>query len=112
MLTSQVLDEALTKKNKELDKCQRALEDQKKTYEAKIKNLMGSINSLKAESNQIQNDNKDNIRVSIIKKLKQDIKDQEQVIHLIRKLHGNDPQVDEYLLKEFQKGKKLAHKSV
>jgi len=104
MLTANVLDSALSKKNKELERLQKSLEDQKKSYDAKIKNLMGSINALKAEAQKYEDESKDNVRVGIIKKLNNDIKDQEQVIVLIRKLHGNDKEVDEYLLNEFQKG--------
>jgi len=104
MLTANVLDSALSKKNKELERLQKSLEDQKKSYDAKIKNLMGSINALKAEAQKYEDESKDNVRVGIIKKLNNDIKDQEKVIVLIRKLHGNDKEVDEYLLNEFQKG--------
>ena len=89
MLTANVLDSALSKKNKELERLQKSLEDQKKSYDAKIKNLMGSINALKAEAQKYEDESKDNVRVGIIKKLNNDIKDQEKVIVLIRKLHGN-----------------------
>jgi len=104
MLNSQVLEVALTKKNKEVDNLQKSMESQKKEYDQKIKHLMSSIEKLKSESQRMENDSKDNIRVNIIKKLNSEIKDQEQVIMLIRKLHGKDKEVDEYLMAEFSKG--------
>jgi len=46
--------------------------DMKKNFETKIKNLMNSINQLKSEKNQIKSSTKENIRVNIINKLKEE----------------------------------------
>jgi hypothetical protein len=103
MLESGILDEALGKKNKEVEKIAIQMEEMKKGYEIKIKNLMKSIEGLKSQKNEIENTTKDNIRVSIINKLKEERKDQEIVISLLRKLIGDEDKVDKFLLKEFDK---------
>ncbi len=103
MLDNDVLSEALKKKNNEIDKITRQMEDQKKSYEAKIKNLSNSIGKLSNQKQNLEDTNKDNIRVNIINKLKQERKDQEEVINLLRKLIGDEERVDKYLLKEFNK---------
>jgi hypothetical protein len=103
MLESGILDEALGKKNKEVDKIAKQMEEMKKGYEAKIKNLMKSIEGLKTQKSEMENTTKDNIRVSIINKLKEERKDQENVIALLRKLIGDEDKVDKFLLKEFDK---------
>jgi hypothetical protein len=103
MLESGILDEALGKKNKEVEKIARQMEEMKKGYETKIKNLMKSIEGLKSQKSEIENTTKDNIRVSIINKLKEERKDQENVISLLRKLIGDEDKVDKFLLKEFDK---------
>jgi hypothetical protein len=103
MLDSNVLDEALIKKNKDIERLTRQIEEQKKNYEIKIKNLMNSIGNLKTQNQEIESTTKDNVRVSIINKLKEERKDQEQVINHLRKLIGDEEKVDKYLLKEFDK---------
>jgi chromosome segregation ATPase len=103
MLESKILDEALQKKNKEIERLLNQQEDTKKSYEAKIKNLMNSINNLKSQNQNLENTTKDNIRVSIINKLKEERKDQEYVIELLRKLISDEDRVDKYLIKEFDK---------
>jgi chromosome segregation ATPase len=103
MLESKILDEALQKKNKEIERLLNQLEETKKSYEAKIKNLMNSINNLKLQNQNLENTTKDNIRVSIINKLKEERKDQEYVIELLRKLISDEDRVDKYLIKEFDK---------
>ena len=103
MLETKILDEAIQKKNKEIDRITNQLEDSKKSYEAKIKNLMNAINNLKTQNQNLENTTKDNIRVSIINKLKEERKDQEYIIELLRKLIADEDRVDKYLLKEFDK---------
>lgn len=103
MLDSKILDEALQKKNKEIEKLTTQIEETKKNYEAKIKNCMNAINSLKTQNQNLENTAKDNVRVSIINKLKEERKDQENVIELLRKLIADEDKVDRFLLKEFDK---------
>lgn len=103
MLEQQILDEALTKKNKEFDNLKNQYLDTKKNYETKIKNLMSSINTLKSEKTLIETNTKDNIRVNIINKLKEERSDQELIINLLRKLIGDEDKIDKYLTKEFSK---------
>jgi chromosome segregation ATPase len=103
MLETKILDEALQKKNKEIERITNQLEETKKTSDAKIKNLMNAINNLQTQNQNLENTTKDNIRVSIINKLKEERKDQEYVIELLRKLIADEDRVDKYLLKEFGK---------
>ena len=103
MLDSKILDEALQKKNKEIEKLTTQIEETKKNYEAKIKNCMNAINNLKTQNQNLENTAKDNVRVSIINKLKEERKDQENVIELLRKLIADEDKVDRFLLKEFDK---------
>ncbi len=103
MLDQQILDEALTKKNKEYENLKNQHLEMRKNYEAKIKNLMNSINLLKSEKTMIETTTKDNIRVNIINKLKEERADQEQIIVLLRKMLGDEDRVDKYLIKEFAK---------
>lgn len=103
MLEKQVLDEALTKKNKEYETLKNQNYEIKKNYDSKIKNLMNSITLLKSEKDNAENSSKDNIRVNIINKLKDERKDQEQIIELLRKLILDEDKVDKFLMKEFTK---------
>ena len=103
MLDSKILDEALQKKNKEIEKLTTQIEETKKNYEAKIKNCMNAINNLKTQNQNLENTAKDNVRVSIINKLKEERKDQENVLELLRKLIADEDKVDRFLLKEFDK---------
>lgn len=103
MLESQVLDEALQKKTREYETLKNQFIDMKKNYESKIKNLMNSISLLKSEKDSIESAAKDNIRVNIINKLKEERRDQELIITLLRKLVGDEDKVDKFLIKEFSK---------
>ena len=60
MLDQQILDEALSKKNKEFENLKTQYNEMKRTYETKIKNLMNSISTIKSEKDMIENNNKDN----------------------------------------------------
>jgi chromosome segregation ATPase len=103
MIEHGILDEALNKKNKEIERLQQTIEETKRNYETKIKNLMGSINELKNKKNELEISTKDNVRVNLINKAKEERKDQEIVIGLLRKLINDEEKVDKYLLKEFDK---------
>jgi hypothetical protein len=103
MLDNEILDQALTKKNKEIERLTSSIEDIKKGYEVKIKNLMSSINTLKAKNDELNNNTKENVRVTQIKALKQEVADKEKVIFLLRKMIDDEERVDKYLLKEFGK---------
>ena len=104
MLEEEVLSKALAKKNKEIDEVNKKYEDMKRDYESKIKNLMNSINVLQKKSDQIEKESHENVRVDIIKNLRKERKDQEQVITLLRKFIGKNDEVDKYLINEFKKG--------
>jgi hypothetical protein len=103
MLDQQILDEALTKKNREYENLKNQHLEMRKNYEAKTKNLMNSINLLKSEKTMIETTTKDNIRVNIINKLKEERADQELIICLLRKQIGDEDKIDKYLTKEFYK---------
>lgn len=103
MLDQQILDEALTKKNKDYENLKTQHFEMKKNNETKIKNLMNSINLLKSEKTMIETTTKDNIRVNIINKLKEERAEQELIISLLRKLIGDEDKVDKFLTKEFAK---------
>lgn len=111
MLNEEILDQALAKKNKEVDVLNERNERMKNEYEAKIKNLMNSIKTLQEKNSQMEKESHDNIRVEIIKKLKQERKDQEQVILLLRKYikdlstdkEQEDLKVNKYLINYFKK---------
>ena len=61
MLETKILDEALQKKNKEIDRITSQLEDTKKNSEAKIKNLMNAINNLKKQNQNCSIENSNNV---------------------------------------------------
>jgi DNA repair exonuclease SbcCD ATPase subunit len=103
MIDNEILDQALSKKNKEIEALRRQLDDTKKSYDMKVKNLMNSINGLKTENQTLSNSTKDNVRVNLIKQLKTENTDKEKVITLLRKMIDDDERVDTYLLKEFAK---------
>ena len=68
-----------------------------------IKNLMNSINTLKAQNAELVNGSKDDIRVKTIKTLRDERASQENVIKLLRKYINNEQEVDKYLIKTFEK---------
>lgn len=103
MLEQGVLNQALSKKNREIDVLNKKNEDMKREYESKVKNLMNSIESLKKKTETMESESHENVRVKIINDLRSERKDQEQVITLLRKFIGKDIEVDKYLIKEFKK---------
>ena len=68
--TEEILNETLFKKNKELKAMQKLNEDTKREYEEKIKNLEGSISTLKKQNAEINAQSQDNKRIEIIQRLK------------------------------------------
>ena len=103
MLEDEILDQTLQKKNREIATLKQKNEDLKQEYDAKIKNLMGSITSLKTKNENLEKESHENVRVDIIKRLKEERKNQESVISLLRKYINNDGEVDKYLIKGFKK---------
>lgn len=99
--TETLLSNALEKKNQKIEELTQQLESQKKTYEDKVKNLMNSIKILKERSDKIEKESADNERVNIIKDLRNERRDQENVILLLKKKLNNDVETDKYLIKEF-----------
>ena len=97
----EILNETLYKKNKELESIKKLNEEIKREYDEKIKNLEGSISTLKKQNAEMYAQAQDNKRIEIIEKLKSERKEQEQVITLIRKMINNDKDVNLYLSKEF-----------
>ena len=111
MLEEEILDQAIAKKNKEIDLLNERNERMKSEYEAKIKNLMNSITTMQKKMSKMEEESHDNVRVEIIRKLKQERKDQQQVILLLRKYIKNlstdkdneDEKVNKYLINNFKK---------
>lgn len=111
MLEEEILDQAIAKKNKEIDILNERNERMKNEYETKIKNLMNSITTLKKKMSKIEEETHDNVRVEIIRKLRQERKDQQQVILLLRKYikdlsqdkEKEDEKVNKYLITYFKK---------
>ena len=110
-MSDEDLDKILAKKNKEIDLLNERNERMKEDYESKIKNLMNSINILEKKASKIEEETRDNVRVEIIRKLRQERKDQEQVIFLLRKYikelsedkEKEDLKVNKYLINYFKK---------
>lgn len=88
------------RKDDQIELLELQLKSQKKDYEEKIKNLMNSINLLKSKCSKIENESTSDARVNIIKELRNERKDQEYIISLLKKKLGNDNETDKYLLKE------------
>ena len=111
MLSDQILDQALAKKNKEIDVLNERNEKMKSEYKAKTKNLMDGISNLQKKVLKMEEESHDNVRVEIIRKLKQERKDQEQVILLLRKYikdmstdkEKEELKVNKYLINYFKK---------
>lgn len=97
------LNQIIKKQKNEIELLQQNNDEIKHNYDSTIKNLMGSIETLKKQNKEYENMSKDNVRVKIIQDLKKERKDQEQVITLLRKYIANEGEVDKYLLKEFNK---------
>ena len=85
MLNEDILDQALVKKNKEIDLLNERNERMKQKFNVEKRNLSNKINSLQKKMDQIQEETKDDKRVQIINKLREERKDQEQTILLLRK---------------------------
>ena len=103
MEDTKTLNQTIKKQTKEIDLLKKQTDEMKNNYDSTIKNLMGSIDTLKRQNSEYEKMSKDNVRVKIIQDLKKERKDQEQVISLLRKYISNEGEVDEYLLKEFNK---------
>ena len=97
----EILNETLYKKNKELESIKKLNEEIKREYDEKIKNLEGSIATLKKQNAEMYAQAQDNKRIEIIEKIKSERKEQEQIITLIRKMINNNKDVNLYLTKEF-----------
>ena len=73
-----VLDQALIKKDKEIELLNERNERMKIEFNAQKKNLMNSIEELKKKSKKLEDESKNEKRVQIINKLREERKDQEQ----------------------------------
>ena len=113
MLNENILDQALVKKNKEIDLLNERNERMKSEFNAQKKNLMNSISTLQKKISKLEEESHDDKRVQIINKLKEERKDQEQTILLLRKYILNisklskeeeDLNINKYLI-EFRKEK-------
>jgi chromosome segregation ATPase len=85
MLNEDILDQALVKKNKEIDLLNERNERMKQEFNVEKRNLSNKINSLQKKMDQIKEETKNEKRVQIINKLREERKDQEQTILLLRK---------------------------
>ena len=100
---NEILSNALDSKQTKIENLNLQLENQKKIYEDKIKNLMNSINLLKQKATKLENESNNDVRVNIIKDLRNERKDQELIIALLKKKLANDQATDKYLLDEMTK---------
>ena len=85
MLDKDVLDQALIKKDKEIELLNERNERMKIEFNAQKKNLMNSIEELKKKSKKLEDESKNEKRVQIINKLREERKEQEKIILLLRK---------------------------
>ena len=100
MLNEGILDQALIKKNKEVDLLNERNERMKNEFNAQKKNLMNSITTLQKKMEKIEAETHNDKRVQIINKLRDERKDQEQTILLLRKyILGNAQNQEEEELK-------------
>jgi len=85
MLDRDVLDQALIKKDKEIELLNERNERMKNEFNVQKKNLMNSITTLQKKMDKIESESHNDKRVQIINKLREERKDQEQTILLLRK---------------------------
>ena len=94
MLNEDVLNQALVKKNKEVDLLNERNERMKNEFNAQKKNLMNSISTLQKKLEKIETESHSDKRVEIINKLREERKDQQQTILLLRKYILNSAKED------------------
>ena len=111
MINEEILDKALIKKNKEIDLLNERNEKMKQEIKAEKKNLMNSITNLKKKVAQFELESHSDKRVEIINKLRNERKDQETTILLLRKyilnIVGDNKEeemkkIDKYLINKFK----------
>eukprot|EP01017_Pseudomicrothorax_dubius_P003656 TRINITY_DN10569_c0_g1_i1.p1 TRINITY_DN10569_c0_g1~~TRINITY_DN10569_c0_g1_i1.p1 ORF type:complete len:429 (-),score=164.07 TRINITY_DN10569_c0_g1_i1:34-1263(-) len=73
-------------------------------HEKSIRNLMTSINLLKKENAQLKKMSQEHKRSDLIKKLNDDIRDQEVIIDAIRELVGDEEKVNKKIVEAMSKG--------
>ena len=111
MINEEVLDKALIKKNKEIDLLNERNEKMKQEIKAQKKNLMNSITNLQKKVDQFELESRTEKRAEIINKLRNERKDQETTILLLRKyilnIVGDNKEeemkkIDKYLINKFK----------
>ena len=111
MINEEILDKALLKKNKEIDLLNERNERMKQEMKSQKKNLMNSIATLQKKVDQFELESHSDKRVEIINKLRNERKDQETTILLLRKyilnMTGDDKEeemkkIDKYLISKFK----------
>ncbi len=96
-----IISDAINQKSEPIRFLTSQLDKQTKEYEEKIKNLMSSINKLKAKADKAEEEQKNQIRINIINNLKKERLNQEQIIQILRrKVSSHDQVVDKYLLEQ------------
>ena len=103
MIDSEVFDRTLSQRNDEIDSLKRRYESMVDEYEIKVHKLMESINNLKEKNAELEELSHENKKVEVIKNLRNEKKDQDLVISLLRKYVQNDSKIDKYLMKEYKK---------
>ena len=103
MIDSEVFDRTLSQRNDEIDSLKRRYESMVDEYEKKVHKLMESINNLKEKNAELEELSHENKKVEVIKNLRNEKKDQDLVISLLRKYVQNDSKIDKYLMKEYKK---------
>ena len=110
MIDEGTLDQALAKKNKEIDLLNERNERMKQEFNAQKKNLMNSISTLQKRMNRMEEESHENNRVKIINELKEEIKGHKVTISLLNKYILKTAQdveeeklnIDKYLLENFK----------
>ena len=103
MLDSDVFNRTLSQRNDEIDTLKRKYEETVNKNETKVFKLMETIKELKEKNATLEDLSHENKKVEVIKSLRNEKKDQDLVISLLRKYVHNDAKIDKYLMNEYKK---------
>ena len=103
MLDSDVFNRTLSQRNDEIDTLKRKYEETVDKNEIRVHKLMETIKDLKEKNATLEELSHENKKVEVIKSLRNEKKDQDLVISLLRKYVQNDAKTDKFLMKEYKK---------
>ena len=95
--------EDILKENQEL---RHKLSSRPDSSQSKVQPLLNSIDALKKQLIKEKQLHKDNVRIKLIEKQKEDLRDQEKIIDALRKVINNDEIADKAILKMLNEGPK------